>query len=229
MPAAARLTAITIVNEVQRKLGLNTTAAFTTTKHAQMLLQLLNEVIAEVGDFGDWQELYEEVVVTASTCGNQFSITASGKEVHNVLEISFNSQSSPLENRSIQDLRRLTRTSSFGNPRQFSIIGVNASGNPNFRVYPAIGSAYNNKTFNIAIYAKEKRLETGDTATVPVFPGNLLIQGLYAKALLEENGGVATNEYQAAYAEYQRILNESIRRFTSDTDNVVRFTPYGWG
>lgn len=226
--AGTRLTAIEIVNEVQRKLGLNTTSTFTATKHATMLLQLLNEVITECGDYGDWQEYYEEVTVTAATSVNEYSVRSSGRNIHNILEVSFNGDASPLENRTITELRRLTRTSAAGNPRQYSVIGVDASGNPRFRTYPTPSSTYNGKLFDIAVYAKPNNLTTADTATTPVLPANVLIQGLYAKALLEENGGTPSREYQMAYQEYGRMLSEAQRRFTTDTENEVRFVPYRW-
>ena len=228
MAAYVRMTALDIVNEVRRRLGVNTVTLFDSDKHARVLLQLLNEVIAEVNDYGDWQELYQEVLVTASTSVPEYSVRASGgKEVHHILEVAFNDNAGELQNRSIEEIRRLRRAGGVGTPRQFTIKGTDASGNPVLAVHPQPGTSQNNQTFNVALYTKEPLLvaTTAQTTTVPVFPGNLLVLGLYAKGMLEENGGEPTRQYQMAFAEYQKFLREAVNRFTTDTGSSIRIIP----
>lgn len=226
MSAYVRMTALEIVNEVRRRLGVNTVTTFTDDKLARVLMQLLNEVIAEVNDYGDWQELYQEVLVTASTSVPEYSVRASGgKEVHHILEVAFNNKAGELQNRSIEEIRRLRRSGGVGTPRQFTIKGTDASGNPVMAVHPQPGASQNNQTFNVALYFKEPLLTEASTATVPVFPGNLLVLGLYAKGLLEENGGEPTRQYQMAFAEYQKFLREAVNRFTTDTGSSIRIIP----
>lgn len=226
MAAANYKDVITIINDVQERLGLDTTTDIT-TKHARTLLQLLNELIAEIHDYGDWQQYYEEILVTAATSVRQYSISVSGREVHNILDVSFGGQAGELDNNSIVDIRRLRRVSNgaTGNPRQYALIDVDTSGNPRIEVYPMPGTNENGKTFDIAVYAREPLLAASDTAKVLKFPGNLLVQGLYAKALVEENSGENTRQSQTAYAEYLRFLREAQNRFTRDTENTVRFMP----
>ena len=247
MATPTRLEAISIVNEVQRKLGVNTTTTFTATKHARVLLQLLNEVIADLNDYGNWQELYAEIEVTASTSVNQYVVSprqfvtqASGtddfpkfdsslsaKEVHHIMEVSFDNQSSPLELRTIEDIRRLRRTkgATGGNPRQWSVIGANASGHPVIEVYPQPSSNLNNRLFNIALYVKEPNLLEADVSAVPVFPANVLIQGLYAKALREQEDGAPTPTSNAEHALYEKYKREALNRFTTDMGNDISITP----
>ena len=43
MPASVRMTNLTIVNEVQQRLGINPTNTLSATRHSIMLTQLLNE------------------------------------------------------------------------------------------------------------------------------------------------------------------------------------------
>ena len=56
-----------------------------------------------------------------------------------------------------------------------------------------------------------------DATAQPRLPANVLIAGTYAKALLEENGGEPTREFQMAYQEYTKQREEARNRFTADT------------
>lgn len=226
MTTGLRSTALEIVNRVRLKLGYNTVSDFS-SKNAEMLLGLLNETISEISDFGDWHEMYREATVTAAASVGEYEVAVSGL-VKNVYEIQFGTQVAPLEVRDITDIRRLQRLSGTGEPRQFSIVGVNASsGNPTFRVYPVPGSSQAGKTFDIAYYQKPEALTTAATATTVQFPAELVFKGVYAKALLEENGGEPTAEYQAAYTEYIRARKETLNRLRADTGSDIQIMP-GW-
>lgn len=231
MAASVRLSVLEIINKVQNRLGINSTAALDSTSHSEMLLQQLNEVVAEVNDYGRWQELYEEVIVTASTGQSRYPVKSTSREVQSIIEVSFDNDPAQLENRPLEDIRRLLRigVSSGGTPRQYAIIGVDVSGNPEIRCYPIPSATQGGKTFNIAIQAKEKLFTTSDGATVPLYPANLLIQGLYAAALLEENGGEPTRQFDTAFRIFERMARESQRRFTSDTEDSIQFTPHRFG
>lgn len=225
-----RLTVIQIINQVQRRLGLTETSTIVATKHATMLLELLNDVIDEISDYGDWQQMFREANVTASSSVGTYEIAVSA-QVKNISEIVFGDDIAHLENRSIEDIRRLQRLSSFGVPRQFAIVGVSGV-NPLFRVYPVPNSATisadtKSGIFDIAYYKKPRLLTTADVSAVPAFPGKLLTQGLYAKAIMEENGGEATNQYQIAYGEYERIKRESLNRLNADTGTDIYINPMG--
>lgn len=227
MANANRMTALTVVNEVQRKLGLNATSDFS-GKHARMLMQLLNEVIAECHDYGNWPQYYEEAVVTAAASVRQYSVRVSGREVHNLIEVSFNNNAGELQNRTVEEIRRLRRTgSSTGRPTQYCLIDTDTSGNPRIEVYPQPGTNQAGQTFNIGLYVREPLLTASDTAKELRFPGNLLVQGLYAKALLDEGGGEPSPQWQTAYAEYGRMTREAQNRFVADTEDVVRINPGG--
>jgi len=227
MTAANRMTALGVVNEVQRKLGLDPTTDFS-GKQSRMLMQLLNEVLAECHDYGNWPQYYEEVTVTASSSVRQYSVRVSGREIHNLIEVSFNNAAGELQNRTVEEIRRLRRTgSSTGRPSQYCLIDTDASGNPRIEVYPQPGTTQNNQTFNIAVYVREPLLTTSDTAKELKFPGNLLVAGLYAKAMLDESGGEQSTQFQTAYAEYQRMTREAQNRFVGDTEDVFRINPGG--
>ena len=226
MANANRMTALGVVNEVQRRLGLDATSDFS-GKHARMLMQLLNEAIAEIHDYGNWPQYYEEALVTAATSVRQYSIRVSGRQIHNILEVTFNNDAGELDNNSVQDIRRLRRAmgGTTGVPRQYALIDTDTSGNPRIEVAPQPGSTQDGKVFNIAVYVREELLTTSDTTKELKFPGNLLVQGLYAKALLEENSGEQSQQFRTAYAEYQKMLREAQNRFTQDTEDEVRIVP----
>ena len=219
---AVRRDVIKIINEVERRLGLSESATLTPTKLATVLLDLLNDVIDEVSDYGDWPQMFREVDVTASSSAGSYEVVVSS-QVKNIYEIVWDNDVAPLEVRTIEDMRRLQRLASFGTPRQFAIVGVSGV-NPLFRVYPIPTTA---ATFDIAYYKKPSLLGTTDVSAVPAFPSRVLVQGLYAKALLEENGGEPTREYQAAYGEYTNMRTESLNRFTADTGTDFYLVPTG--
>lgn len=216
-------TVIQIVNEVQRRLGLSASADLS-SNHSQVLLELLNDVIDEVSDFGPWPQMYREVWVTSQSSVGQYEIVASA-QVQNVAEIVWTEDIAPLEVRTIEDLRRLQRLASFGKPRQFAIVGVSGV-NPLFRVYP-VPTTTKSSAFNIWYYKKLRLLTTSDTNTTVPFPAKLLTQGLYAKAVMEEAGGEPTNQYQLAFAEYNRLKQEATNRLQADTGTDIYFAPTG--
>ncbi len=232
--ADVRSDVITIVNEVQRKLGLNTQTSLTATKLTTVLLDFLNDVIDEVNDLGHWQQMFREVNVTASSSAGEYKIKVSA-DVQSISEISWANDVASLEVRTIEDIRRLQRLASFGTPRQFAVVGMSAT-SPKFRVYPvpgaaAIADASANASagavFDVWYYKKPRVLLTTDVSAVPAFPARMLIAGVYAKALLEESGGEPTQQYQTAYAEYLRMRQEALNRFTSDTGGDMYVTPTG--
>lgn len=227
---------ITIINEVQRKLGVGEQSTLTGTKLTTMLLDFLNDVIDEVTDLGRWQQMFREVNVTAFSSVGEYKIKVSA-DVQNVAEIVWANDTASLEVRTIEDIRRLQRLTSFGTPRQYMLTGVSGT-SPKFRVYPVPGqstitrASANNSAgavFDVWYYKKPRMFTavTADTSAIPAFPARMLVQGTYAKALLEENGGEPNPQYQMAYQEYLRMRQEALNRFTSDVGTDVYVTPTG--
>lgn len=228
-----RKDAISIVNEVQRRLGVDAQPTFTSTKLTNVLLDLLNDVIDEVSDHGDWPQMYREVDITAVSSVGAYKISVSA-DVKNVHEIVWGDDVAPLEVRTIEDIRRLQRLTSFGTPRQFVIVDVSGT-SPKFRIYPipiqatidAESSA--GGVFDVAYYKKPRLLQavTADTTAIPAFPSRVLVQGLYAKALLEENGGEPNDQSTKAEAKFEEMRQEALNRFTWDTGTDTYITPTG--
>ena len=221
-------TIIQIVNEVERKLGVNpTTSVPSVTRLGTVLVDFLNDVMDEVADHGDWPALQKSVVVTAvaSTTAYEVNVSAPVKTIH---EIHFSADISPLRWVTPSEIRRLNRSRSYGRPRHYSVVEVSGV-NPIFRVSPIPGSAQGGSPFEVSYFEKPILYEptTAYSSIRPIFPSRVLVQGTYAKALLDESGGQETPAYRMAYGEYQKMLREAFNRFTSDFGDEIQFVPTG--
>ena len=233
MPVAqVRLTALDIVNRVRLRQGLLGVASFDADSHTNLLLNLLNEVIEEITDVGEWPQLFREQLVTAISSVDQYLFTPTSGNIKNIHEIGWANRSYPLQWISVEEMRQLRRGSraSTGAPIFAAIVGMSGS-DPFFRVHPVPITA-DVTTMSVAYYKMPRLTVTADStaAYIPVWPGSLLIQGLYAKALLDENDGVKTPEYAGAYQEFQRMLAEVYNRLGADTGpNYLKLSPgRGW-
>jgi hypothetical protein len=228
--ARQRFNVLQIVNEVERKLGIRPSTTLTQRRYTEVLVDLLNDVIDEVSDYGDWQEMYREVEVTGIASANLYKVTTSA-ELKNIYEIHWDDDVAPLEHRTREVMRRLRRTGSVGTPRQWTIMHVSGT-NPVVEVYPAPSSieATGNAAFNVAYFKKPGLIfatASSSPTDIPALPSRVLVQGLYAKALLEEEAGQSGQKYQTAYAEYIRMRREALNRLTVDSGTDVYLVPAG--
>jgi hypothetical protein len=222
-----RLTTLQVVNNVQEKLGVNKTTTLYATKQVRVLVGLLDEVMDELSDFGQWQELYVETTVAVESSVATYTLdTSDDSIVSKIEEIFYSSAHSPLQVTSPEDMRRLRRLRRHGEPRMFGVLGVDEfTGQPRFEVYPIPGSSQSGD-FIATVYRKPDLLDaSADSSTVLPFPGQLLVNGLYAKALLEENGGEPTPQFQMAQATFERQKTEALNRFNADVGTDVYFVP----
>lgn len=232
--ADIRREAIHIVNEVLRKLGLNTVNHLDSTKYSSLLVDYLNDCIDEISDFGDWQEMLRTQAVTAAASVGSYEIAVSGN-LKNIVEIAWGDDPASLELRTVEDMRLLDRVRGFGTPRQWAIIGVSGV-NPIFHVFPIPTSAAiaaqtsAGGVFDVLYYKKPSIITavTANNSAIPAFPARMLVQGVYAKALLQENGGEPSNEYQVTYTEYIRMRQEALNRFNADTGTDIYLVPTGF-
>lgn len=224
MPTSDQYTSVLgIVNEVERKLATNESGRLDSTKFTKLLVDLLNDVIDECNDYGDWPQMFRETTATVSSSVGSYEIVVSG-QMKNVYDIRFDTDISPLRSVDIAEIRRLQRTRMFGRPRHFATVDVSGS-NQNIRLSPIPGANENNKALDIAYYKKERLYTTvtADSSAVVMFPSRMLVQGTYAKALLEESGQQGTPQYQVAYQEYIRMRQEAYNRMRGDQVKEVTF------
>jgi len=217
-----------IVNEARKKFAVVSAASLTADSESELMVELLNDVIDEVSDYGDWKEMIREIQVTASSSVADYTIETSAL-VKNIHEVAFSGDISPMWLTTFDDILRLNRIQSYSRPRQWAIVGVDAStANPKIRVFPIPSSAENNEVFKITYYEKPRLYTTSDVSAVPLFSSRVLVAGLVARKCLEESGGEPTQQYAGYQADYQNKLQEEYNRLNSDSGSDSYFRPaYG--
>src|SRR5574338_276347 len=174
MPATGQTkTALEIINNCFTRLSLNAISAIDQTRMGNLALDLLNDVLAELAGYGDWQEAIRELEVACTTSTNRFKVeltaAATAEVVKNIFLVHFGHQTQHLMPQSIPDMRRWIRSSARGTPRHFAIIGVSAA-NPIMYVYPEPTTAANEPfEFQVMLYAKHRILVTADASIVPMY------------------------------------------------------------
>ena len=217
-----------IVNEARKKFAVASAASLTSDSESELMVEILNDVIDEVSDYGDWKEAIREIQVTASSSVSDYVFETSAL-VKNIHEVTFDTDISPMWLTTFDDILRLGRINSYSRPRQWAIVGVDtSSANPIVRVFPTPGTNQNNKVFKVTYYQKPRLYTTSDASAVPVFPAKVLVAGLVAKKCLEESGGQSTQQYVGYLADYQNKLKEAYNRFNSDSGSDSYFRP-GYG
>jgi hypothetical protein len=221
-----RLTILQIINEVRSKLGIPDASVVTSDKQSITSLNYLNDVIEYVSDYGDWQELRQEVTVTASSSVFSYLINTSAP-LKNVYDVYFYNQVAPVRYVEIEDMRRFRRTGGIGVPRNWTINGVDnaTTGNPYLEVYPMPGPAENNQTFNLLVYVKPRKYETTDGSIIPPFPARMLVSMLLALMLLDESRGTANIDYRTELSRFDDMIEETLNRFNGDSAGDTQFTP----
>lgn len=220
-----RMTALEIINEVRRKLKLNPVTSFTADSYVEVMLPYLNDVLAEVSDYGNWQETLREINVTAQSSVADYTVPSSVNVVQNIHEVVFNSRPGEMRLVDLDTIRRLNRTRPFGIPYQWAVVGTDVDANPIFRVSPIPTSAEHGLLFNLVVFEKPAFITTAETSIVPVFPGKLLTQGLFCKMILDESDGEPTSRYAQEKEKYDQMLDESYNRYNGDSGSTIYFRP----
>lgn len=218
-----RYTVLQTVNEVQSKLGLDQTA-LTANKISQELISHINDVVTDISDFGNWMETLATAKVTAQSSVRDYSIAVSGV-IKNIGDVYLSSRRGPLRSVNIDTMRIMTRTSSFGQPSQFCIFGVDTNGNPMIRVRPTPDISTSGSLFSILYYLKPSLYTINDAATLIPFPARVVVMGVLAAYTLRESGGDQTQKYTSYYTMYLNMRKEALNRFNSDTGWDVSFSP----
>lgn len=219
-----RYTVLETVNEVQRKLGINSTATLSANKLSIQMVDFINDVCNDLVDFGDWQETLVTANITAVSGQANYTITTSAN-VENIKDIYFSEQRGPLRNITINDMRIMTRVTITGTPSQFTIFGTDANGNPNIRVRPTPVAAEDGGIFSVLYYQRAPLYTTSDASTVIPFPARVVVLGTLARAVLNESGGTPTDKYTQFYQEYISARKEALNRFNGDTGWDISFVP----
>lgn len=219
-----RYTVLEVVNEVQRKLGLDTTASLSTNKLSKQMVDFVNDVCDEISDFGNWQEVLTSANVTAVSGQRDYSVNTSAN-IKNIGDIFFSQRVGPMRNITQHDMRILTRVTITGQPTQFTVFGTDTNGNPVIRVRPTPAQAEDGNVFSIIYYVRCPLYDLTSGNTVIPFPGSLVVQGTLAKAILNESEGAPTDRYTKVYQDYLKNTKDALNRFNGDTGYQIDFAP----
>lgn len=220
-----RFTVLQVVNEVQRKLGLNTTPSLTTNKIATELVDHINDTVDDLSDFGNWMETLSTAQVTAQVSVRDYVVQTSGI-IKNIGDVYLGTRSGPLSSVNIDTMRIMTRTTALGQPSQYCIFGVDASsGQPIIRVRPTPDASQAGALFSILYYKKPSQYTTSDASTVIPFPARVVVLGVLARYTLRESGGAQTEMYQVYQKDYETGRRNALNRFNSDTGWDISFAP----
>lgn len=219
-----RYTLLEVVNEVQRRLGLSATQSLSTNKLSIMMVDFINDICDELSDLGQWQEMLVSANISAVPGQRDYFINTSA-QVKNIGDIFFSTNTGPLKNVTIRDMRIMTRVSSNGIPTQFTVFGTDVNGNPNIRVRPTPSSAQSGGFFSLTYYIRTPKYTTADGATLIPFPGNIVVNGVLAMQALNESGGSQTDHYAKLQQDYLESRKEALNRFNGDTGWIIDFTP----
>ncbi len=227
--ADTRKSYIQLFNEVRRKLGVNEITTLGADTLGMAMIDYMNDVIAEISDFGDWQEMYREesfAFVTANSSASDwvFNTSVATKSIH---EIQFGTQVAPMWLVTLDDIRRLNRSKSYGVPTQYAFVGVDntTTGNPRVRVFPTPTTAQASANFNVAYYKKPALITTADTSSIPEFPSRMVAQGLLAYSLRDEERGAQSQRWKEEYAIFKKFIGETYNRYNGDTGSDTFFVP----
>lgn len=219
-----RFTCLQICNEVQRKLGLGTTAALGGNKLSIQIVDFINDTCDEISDFGDWQEALVTANVTAVSGQVDYSVNTSAN-LKNIGDIFFSQRRGPLSSVTVDEMRILTRTTITGTPSQFCVFGTDSNGNPMIRVRPTPAQTEDGELFSVLYYVRAPLYTTSDNNTVVPFPARVVVKGVLAKCILNESDGSPTPKYQSLQAEYLSSRKEALNRFNGDTGFTTSFVP----
>lgn len=220
-----RRTVLEIVNEVRRKLGIpNAATSLTVDSQTPTMVDYLNDVMNVINDFGMWNEM----LGTASTVlvdGQQDYSVNTTDAVKTIKDIYSGSNNAAMTFITNEEMRLLKRTSVSGQPRMFTIFGVDSVGNPKIRVYPTPNSQYAGQNLDIFYQKMPKLYTTSDASDIPPFPARMIIQGLYARMILDEEGGSQSDHYTKEQEKFQSMVQETFNRFKADIGYFRRFVP----
>lgn len=228
---------IDVINEVRKLLQYNTVTRLDADKYCDVHLRLLNQIVDEISNYGDWPELYATCTVPVKASAVDYTMASAVNPVvdpiQRIHEVAFENQRQALYWVSIEEYNMLRRGSqgSTGNPRQWTIRGVDQYGNPKFSVHMMPGAVDVSNIqrfgqgFNITYYAKVGTYDKTTADNLIPFPATMVIAGLYATALVEESGGVMTKESQDAYATFKNLMERSQQRHASDSSTDTHLVP----
>lgn len=226
-----RLSVLSTVNEVRLRRGLSEVSDLDQDSQSRMSVKILNDVVARISDYGDWNETLVSANITTQSSVSDYSIAVptSGSNVaviKTVKDIYNGSAGVSLFFVSQEQMRLFQRIPNYGEPRQYTIFGTDDVGNPLLRVNPIPSTSQGGiGTLSLRCHSEPPVYTVDDGAVIIPFPSRLVVQGLMAGAILDEEGGSATDHYTRENEIFLSMLKENYNRFKADVGRYRRFVP----
>lgn len=226
-----RKSVLQTLNEVARKRGLSEVSTLDQNSWSTQALDFLNDVVSVISDFGDWDELIVTANTSCISSAQDYSIeyptAASAAVIKNVKDIYFGSAGTPLTMISQDQMRLLSRAPRYGQPAQWTIYGTDSNGNPTVRVTPIPASNQGGVPglLSIRAYQNPPLYKAGDEAVIIPLNSRIVVQGLLAAAILDEEGGSPTDHYTREQQIFEKMMKDSYSRFHSQSGRYRRFVP----
>ena len=220
--SAQNLTYLQIVNKVLPRLREATVAAVTTTTYSSFIGELVNQVKEEIENAWHWYALRDTFTVNTSATVSSYTLTGAGRG--SVILDGWNTSApgplTPGTNRSFNQKFFGETTPATGRPTQYLVSGFDSAYDLTIDVWPVPTATANALKFNV--YQPQDDLSAG--SDVPSIPSNVLIEGVYARALAErgDDGGDAG---QRAEAVYQNLLASAVARDAAYDPTEVDWAP----
>lgn len=221
-----RATILEIINETRRKLGVNNAvSSLTADSKTIVMVDFLNDVVTEINDFGLWNETIATVTIPLVVGQRDYNFSAV-LNVKTIKDVFLDSTSASLPFITQEEMRLLYRQSNSGQPRQWTIFGADVNANPIIRVYPTPDASAAGINLDVFYQANATRYTTATpTNTYINFPARMVVQGLLARCILDEEGGSPTDHYSQERLSFENLLKETFNRYKGDVSYGRRFVP----
>lgn len=221
-----RATILEIINETRRKQGINNAvSSLTADSKTIVMVDYLNDVLTEINDFGLWNETIATTTIPLVVGQRDYNFSAA-QNVKTIKDVFLTTTNASLPFITQEQMRLLYRSSNSGQPRQWTIFGADANANPIIRVYPTPDASVSGATLDVFFQSNAPRYTTATpTSTVIGFPARMVVQGLHARCILDEEGGAPTNQYQNERLIFENLLKETFNRYKGDVGYYRRFIP----
>ena len=204
------MTYLECVNRVLRRLRENEVTTVNETPYSKLIGDLVNVVKVEVEDSWDWSALRTTLTATTTASIFNYVLVGSGTRIR-VLDIFNDTDNYIIEQRGTKWFDRvyLTYDQPTGSPVFYNFNGVDSNGDSQIDFFPKPDGVY-----DIRINCVIPQTDLVADSTRILVPGNLLVEGVVARAISErgDDGGYVEQEQRYRSLAADLIAIESSQR-----------------
>ncbi len=204
------MTYLECVNRVLRRLRENEVTTVNETPYSKLIGDLVNVVKVEIEDAWDWSVLRTTLTATTTESLFNYVLVDSGTRFR-ILDVVNDTDDFFMEQRSGRwfDQQFLMSTVQQSSPLYYNINGVDSNGDSQIDIFPIPDGVYN---IRVNVVLPQQELTTDSTQIL--IPGNLLVEGVLARAISErgDDGGYVEQEQRYRSLAADMIAIESAHR-----------------